>query len=145
MRGTADVHPPEYLTSISGGYVITAAADVWALGLLAHVVWRGRYAWDLAKHTDPKYRRYRARGSAGLLPTTTPTKMAAFFDCTFAVDVQNRPPPAQVGAAVSTEWQGWMSAARTPSTPQTGSKPKARVRRIFGSRSSRSRTRRSSP
>lgn len=58
VRGTQDIHPPEYLQPSASGYTITASADVWAVGYIAYLCLYGRYIWDSADSNDAKYQAF---------------------------------------------------------------------------------------
>jgi hypothetical protein len=96
VRGTRDIHPPEYLKPLStsqGGlpqaYVIDGSADVWAVGLLLHVSIFGRYAWDVADMSDARYARFRRKGQSSF-PVNTPVSLVNAFADALAEDVASR-------------------------------------------------------
>lgn len=59
VRGTEAIHPPEFYAAGQECYVITPAADVWAVGMLAYTLLYGKYAWSsAAPGRDPRYSKF---------------------------------------------------------------------------------------
>ena len=118
VRGTADVHPPEYLAAAGprAEHTITASADMWAVGLIAHVVLFGRYLWDRADSNDAKYLAYRESPLATLPPNTPPGLARFFADC-FAVDECARVSAADAVDRLAHDWLDWALVWHAPPRP----------------------------
>ena len=77
VRGTRDVHPPELVAKDPLHKIIMASADIWSVGVLAHVLVTGTYPWGAAEPNDPKFEAFRKSGVAGGDDRfTTPTKQS---------------------------------------------------------------------
>lgn len=120
VRGTRDIHPPEYVkpwsTSQGGlpqGYVIDGSADVWAVGLLLHVSIFGRYAWDVADMSDARYARFMKKGQSSF-PANTPASLVNAFADALAEDVASRSTMTALQDTIDSEWDGWVETLRAP-------------------------------
>ena len=114
VRGTSDIHPPEYLAvDASGRHTATSAADMWAVGLVAHVVLFGRYAWDMANANDPKYVAYRQNPTAAF-PASMPSELADLFARFFAVEAGDRISASTAGQLICGSWVAWVQRVRSP-------------------------------
>jgi serine/threonine protein kinase len=120
VRGTRDIHPPEYLKPLStsqGGlpqaYVIDGSADVWAVGLLLHVSIFGRYAWDVADMSDARYARFRRKGQSSF-PVNTPVSLVNAFADALAEDVASRSTMTALQDTIDSEWDIWVETLRAP-------------------------------
>ena len=77
VRGTRDVHPPELVANEPLYKMILASADIWSVGVLAHVLVTGTHPWGAAELNDPKFEDFCSYGVAGGDDrVTTPTKQS---------------------------------------------------------------------
>jgi len=118
-RGTRNVHPPELLESspTSEPKLITPSIDMWAVGLIAHLVIAGRYAWDTAVMSDMKYAEFRkvettinstTNNDNNSPPTNIwnamPTTLHSMFASVFSIDEAKRPTAQELSDTLETIW-----------------------------------------
>jgi len=105
-RGTASVHPPDLLvdpTAPGPAKEVQPPADVWALGLLAYALIKGKHAWGKAELSDAQYASF---SRSGQFPAKD--KMSAglstFFSKIFSLDPANRPTTDEIAAKMDENW-----------------------------------------
>eukprot|EP00040_Diaphanoeca_grandis_P038876 m.257601 g.257601 ORF g.257601 m.257601 type:complete len:336 (+) comp35464_c0_seq1:346-1353(+) len=106
VRGTRDVHPPELWLKQPRYKVLDPSIDVWAVGLLAHTMITGRYAWDTPVDSDPGFAAFKNK------PWTKdqhvwyrlPPNLANAFSVIFANDASQRPSANELRGILSSCW-----------------------------------------
>eukprot|EP00039_Didymoeca_costata_P014272 m.228513 g.228513 ORF g.228513 m.228513 type:complete len:376 (+) comp15980_c0_seq2:243-1370(+) len=110
VRGTQDIHPPEYLQPSASGYTITASADVWAVGYIAYLCLYGRYIWDSADSNDAKYQAFLSAPQEQF-PNADGELVQVFSDI-FNTDPDSRPTMAEIEERLCSNWSQWTCSAR---------------------------------
>lgn len=110
-RGTRDVHPPEFVRPSHEPRMVTESIDIWALGLLAFMMITGRYAWDIADHSDNKYVAFEAywtnadKSKVEKFWLTLPPKMQSLFRKMLSINPENRASAQELQQIVAEDWE----------------------------------------
>eukprot|EP00039_Didymoeca_costata_P000765 m.47189 g.47189 ORF g.47189 m.47189 type:complete len:318 (-) comp10462_c0_seq1:89-1042(-) len=132
VRGTQDIHPPEYLIPSTTGYTISPSADVWAVGYIAFLCLYGRYIWDNASENDSRYQAFLLQSNESF-PASAPESLLSCFTQVFDGDANNRPSMGELKQVYANNWIEW-TASKNSKSKQTRPKVKimSRMSKIFG-------------